>query len=141
MIIVGTRVLVKCGELISNFCRSQYRWVRERLFGNVVSSVGGKKYIILFDNGITKEIQSNLLHIEDSSAGVPISEAIATSVEATEMDNNIEENSVEENTITNNNIEEQIILNNIKILEHKKEMLNIDIQILEYKNILLQKKM
>ena len=29
---------------------------------------------------------------------------------------------------------------NIKILEHKKEMLNIDIQILEYKNILLQKK-
>ncbi len=55
-------------------------------------------------------------------------------------ENNIEENIIKHNSIENNNIEEQIVLNNIKILEHKKEMLNIDIQILEYKNILLQKK-
>ena len=92
IIIVGTRVSAKCGELISNSCQSQYRRVRERLFGNVVSSIGGNKYSILFDNGITKEIQSNSLRIEDSSAGVPISEAIATVVEVTEIDKNTEEN-------------------------------------------------
>jgi len=39
-----------------------------------------------------KEIQSNSLRIEDSSAGVPILEVITTAVEVAEMDNNTEEN-------------------------------------------------
>ena len=94
MIIVGARVSAKCGELIPNARGTKYRRVRERLYGKVISSVGGNKYGILLDNGTEKELQSNALRIEDSSAGIPILEA---SEEPAEVEDNVNEANIDNN--------------------------------------------
>ena len=65
MIKVGSQISAKCRELISNPQDSQYRQVRERLFSNVLSSGGGSKCSIKFDNRMTKEMQSNALRLKE----------------------------------------------------------------------------
>jgi len=92
MIIVGARVSAKCGELIPNARGTKYRRVRERLYRKVISSVSSNKYGILLDNGTEKELQSNALRIEDSSAGIPISEA---SEEPAEVEDNVNEANID----------------------------------------------
>jgi hypothetical protein len=84
MIIVGSRVLAKVGNLIPNPHRFNFRQIRERVFNNVANSVGDNRYKIKFDDSTTKEVHSNSLQIEDSSSGIPLSEVIATVVEATD---------------------------------------------------------
>lgn len=91
MIVVGARISAQCGELIQNPRGSQYRRVRERLFGKVISSIGENKYKILLDNGIEKDIHSNALRLEESSAGIPLTE---TSEEAAVVDNEVNEETI-----------------------------------------------
>ena len=78
MITVGTRVSGKCGKLIPNPRGSQFRRVRERTFGNVISSIGNNKYKVRFDDGSTKDVSSTSLQIEESTVGLPPSETVAT---------------------------------------------------------------
>ena len=86
MIIVGTRVSSKCGELIPNPRGSQFRRVRQRIYGNVVASIGDNKYSVQFDNGLTKQLVSNSLRIEDSTAAIPPSEASQAGTTITEKE-------------------------------------------------------
>ena len=92
MIIVGARASAKCGELIQNPRGAQHRRIRERLFGKVISSIGGNKCKTLLDDGIEKELQSNDLRLEESSAGLPIAEA---SEETAEVEENVNEDNVD----------------------------------------------
>ena len=73
MVIVGSRVSAKCGKLSPNPRGSGFRRIRERIFGNVMKSVGDNKYSIKFDDGTTKEVHSNTLRIKDSESGLPVS--------------------------------------------------------------------
>ena len=92
MIIVGSWVSAKCGNLMSNSRGSQCWHIRERLFRKVVSSIGGNRCSALLDNRIIKEPQPNLLHVEEYFARVPTSEAIGTEAEVIEIDINDEPN-------------------------------------------------
>jgi len=84
MIIIGSRVSVKVGNSIPNSCGSNFRWIRKRVFSNIANSVSDNRHKIKFDDSTTKEAHSNSLQIEDSSSGIPLSEVIATVVEATD---------------------------------------------------------
>ena len=75
MIIVGTRVLEKYGELIENSRGPNFWYFRDWVLSNVIKSVGPIKYEVKFDNGVIKEVTSNSLHIEEADSGIPIKEA------------------------------------------------------------------
>ena len=44
---------------------------RQRLYGQVVSAVGEKKYLVRFDNGLEKECSSNSLRVEKIHESIP----------------------------------------------------------------------
>ena len=75
MIIIGTRVSWKCGELISNPREEQFRKVQDRKWGNAIDAVGEKKHDLQFDDGTQKYAHSNHLKIEPSTAGLPLNES------------------------------------------------------------------
>ena len=87
MIFIGTRVLVKISNLISNPCRSKFRWIWISAYKNVTNSVGENKYKTKFDDNTTKELYSSLLRIKDLSSGLLLLEAVNTLVELNNANN------------------------------------------------------
>ena len=82
MIVIGTRVSGKYGHLMENPKGPSFRRMRDWVLGIVVKSVGPNKYEVKFDNGVTKEVSSNALRIEEADSGIPVEEA-APSLEPT----------------------------------------------------------
>ena len=76
MIIVGSRASGKYGELIENAKGPSFRRMRDWVLGNVVKSVGPNKYQVKFDNGVVKDVASNVLRIEEDDSGIPVSEVV-----------------------------------------------------------------
>jgi hypothetical protein len=62
------RVSGSVGEFIEGPSK---RRRRQRLFGHVVRAVGGKKYLVRFDNGEEKECPSNILKVESIVTSLP----------------------------------------------------------------------
>ena len=46
---------------------------------SILSSIGNNKYKVRFDNGSTKDVNSTLIQIEESTVGVSPSETVALS--------------------------------------------------------------
>jgi hypothetical protein len=62
------RVSGSVGEFIEGPSK---RRRRQRLFGHVIRAVGGKKYLVRFDNGEEKECPSNILKVESIVTSLP----------------------------------------------------------------------
>ena len=52
MIIVGTRVLEKYGELVENSQGPNFRCACDWVLGNVIKSAGSNKYEVKFNNSV-----------------------------------------------------------------------------------------
>jgi len=65
---VHQRVSGAVGEYIQGPTK---RRRRQRLFGQIISAVGEKKYLVRFDNGSEKECSSALLRVEKSHESLP----------------------------------------------------------------------
>jgi hypothetical protein len=86
-ILLGSRVLARLGELfpltlerltaINPNAKRKPRRINAHIFGNVVSIVGKRKFIVHFDNEIEKEMSSNHLKSHDQAESLPIEDAVA----------------------------------------------------------------
>ena len=94
MIIIGTRVSGKYGELVQNPKGPQFRRVRDWVLGNVTKSISNNKYEVKFDNRVVKECSSQALRIEEATSGIPIEETVLPQI--SEDSNDGEESDDEE---------------------------------------------
>ena len=73
-LIPGQRVSGSVGDWIPNPNPNLKRKRKAKLYGYVVSESGNGKYNVRFDDGVTREVASNILKCESASASLPPSE-------------------------------------------------------------------
>lgn len=74
MIIIGSRVSEKYGDLVQNPKGAQFRRARDWVLGNVMKSIDNNRCEVKFDNGVVKECSSQALRIEEATSGMPAEE-------------------------------------------------------------------
>ncbi len=65
---------------------------RQRWFGQIITAVGEKKYLVRFDNGEERELPSAVLKVEHAAASIPLDIPIPTA-------ENIREEALLENAV------------------------------------------